>query len=660
MKYIENKLFIEWAEGIDSGIPKGTMDAAKNRKSASWNFIDDPDDNRYVLFEYEKLSDSNKNKINARFGDPYEYTAKQPIRKLIKWDDKAEEFFLSHRYDEGKKLPIETVKKYTIAANVLNMLKGLDKKEIKKLLNLQIEQFYDQLIEIIKQDKIDLPVTYRRLVANPDSALKKYAKDGYASLIDWRFGNKLAAKVKDETCEAVLLEMIAHHNQYDDVFIKTQYNKWAKENNYKQIDDSTVGHWRRKRNSEVVMFREGNAALKNSVLRISKGARPSAPMLMIESDDNVLDLYFIDNNDERQGSKFTHRYVAIIVTDSFNDYVLGYAYAIAGTLDDGGTLDLIRAAYLNAMYHIKSVTGAWYLPHETKTDNWGIKTLEPFYRSLGNYIKTPVGSKNRGYIENFFGSNFWKNCLKIGANNYTGNNITAKHRGVNDEVVKALKKERPLIGNEAEQQIESFFHRLRHMPQSNGLSKHQQWLSAWNELASEEKRLINDEQFLLKFGIHHLPKNGELPRLTNRGVEVQICNQKFSYDIVGGTPIEYLSKKVNVIYDPFDMSRVMITDNEQVRLIGVEARLSPRALHDGELNSRTYLNAILAEKSDTVNKIASKSEKRKKTLALNGITAESLLNDGVMVKQLKREAEQKVLAQVIDGISEDFDPLDLM
>ncbi|MBT1702924.1 Mu transposase C-terminal domain-containing protein [Chryseosolibacter indicus] len=700
MKLLDNILYIEWHEAIDSGISKGTLDAARNRKSPSWLFIDDPEDRRSVLIGFEKLKDEYKRKIEARFGNPYEFIAKQPIRKLVKWDDKAEEFFLAYRYDENKKLPIETVKKYTVAANWLNMLKEVnnDKKQIKKLLNLQIEQFYDKVIEIIKakdildqldevkaklevagasevgilqnqlahlkniylKEKIDLPTSYRRLVVNQDSALKKYLRDGYASIIDWRFGNKLAAKIKDEVSEAVLLEMLAHHNQYDDVFITMQYNRWAKEHGYKAIDESTVGVWRRKREDEIIMFREGNAALKSKVLRVVKGTRPTAPLYLVESDDNVIDLYFIDAEEENHGKKYTKRYVSIVVTDSFNDYVLGYAYAVAGTLDDGGTIALIHAAYLNAMYYIRSITGSWFLPHEVKTDNWGIATLEPYYRSIANYVKTPVGSKNRGYIENFFGSPHWKRCLKIGANNYTGNNITAKNRGVNDEMVKAFKKERPLIGTEAEAQLENFFHRLRYLPQSNGISKHQQWLEAWNALPDTQKRLMNDEKFLLTFGINHLPKSGELPRLTNRGLDIQIGNQRYSYDILGGTPLEHLNKKVHVYYDPYDLSRVLITDKEQVRLIGVDAQRSPRALHDHVEGSRTYLNALLAEKQNTVNQIAEKSERRKKTLALSGIDAESLLNDGVMVKQLKRDAEQKVLSQLIDGPVNDDDLYDQM
>lgn len=653
MKLIDTILYLEFPELVNCGVSENTIWTAKKRKSPSWCFIDDPEDKRKVLIQYEKLKEDYKTKVIARFGNPYEYMAKMPIRNLVKWDDKAEEFYLAYRYD-GKPLSVEHVKKYTAAANWLNMFKAVneDKRAIKKLLNLPIEQFYNHAIEIIIQDKIDLPTSYDRLIARNNSALKKYLRDGYASLIDWRFGNTLAAKIKDELSESTLLELIAHPNQYDDAIIALKYNLWAKQNKYKPITPDTVGIHRRKKEALIVMEREGNAALTEKFLKQVKGFRPTAPLLMVENDDNHLDLLFIDPNDETQ-HKWYHKYKAIVVVDSFNDYVLGYAYA------ENLSIELVKAAYLNAMYHIRSITGAWHLPHETKSDRWGIATLEPFYQSLGKYFKTPVSSKHRGYIEQFFGSPLWKNCLKLGANNYSGNNMTAKFRGVNQEALERNKKDRPLIGNEAIQQIENFFHRLRHMPQSNGISKHDQWIAAWNNMPAENKRVINDEQFLLKMGIEH-NNQGKGIRITNRGVEPQICGQRFSYDLAVPSLMEYVGKPVSVMYDPYDMSRVLVTDFDKVRVMGYDARLNSRALEDTNTDSRTYLNAILTEKRDDVNYIASKSTRRKQVLESAGIDAETLLQAGVMDKKLKQAAEMKVLAPVYNTPQEGQDYFEQM
>lgn len=639
MKLIDNKLFIEFAEMVDCGVSEKYLRKAKSTGIKCWTFIDDPADKRKVLIEFESLKDEYKTKVAARFGNPHEYMAKMPIRNLVKWDHKAEEFFLAYRYDSNKSLPIEHVKKYTLAASWLNMFKAVteDKKALKKLLNLTIEQFYTHAIEIITADKIDLPTSYRRLLATR----KDYETNGPSALIDWRFGNKLAAKIKDELSESTLLEMLANGNQFDDVFIAQQYNDWAKKNNYKPIDAATVGVHRRKNGHLITMQREGNAAFYETYSKQAKGFRPTAPLYMVESDDNHLDLLFIDPDDNTP-HKFFHKYKAIVVVDSFNDYVLGYAYA------EDLSLDLVKAAYLNAMYHIRSITGGWYLPHETKTDRWGIKTLEPFYQSLGKYFKTPVGSKHRGYIEPFFGSAHWKRCIKIGANNYSGNNMTAKFRGVNTEALDRNKKDRPLIGDEAFQQIENFFHRLRHMPQANTkISKHDQWMQAWQAMPVEQKRQITDEQFLLKFGIEH-NNQGRGIRITNRGVEPQIGGIKYSYDINVPSLMQYINKSVSVVYDPFDMSRVLITDFEGVRLMGVDARLNSRALQDADTDTRTYLNATLTEKTNDVEFIAQRSQRRRRVLESAGIDAETLLQANVMDKQLKQRAEQRVLAQVIN------------
>ncbi len=652
MKLIDNRLFIEFQEMVDSGISGNTIRNAKLRKAASWSFMDDPADKRRVLIEFECLKDEYKNAITANLGDPYKRVAQLPIRQLVKFDDEAERFYLDYRYTgtDGKPTPLpkEHVDKYTKQAGFLNMLKLVtdDKKKLKDFIKQSLTDFWNHVFEIIETDGIGLPCSYKRLAAIEDSKLKKYVREGYESLIDGRFGKQSGnAKVNDEVSQSVLLEMIAHHNQYDDVLIQIQYNKWARDNGYKTIDDKTVGLWRRKTEKQTIMFREGNADLKGKYLRQVKGFRPTAPMFLVESDDNSLDLLFIDPNDTTQ-HKHYHRYVSIVVTDSFNDYVLGYAYA------EKLTHELVRAAYLNAMYNIRRLTGGWYLPHETKTDRWALKELQPFYESVGKYFPTPVGSKNRGYIENFFGSIHWKRCIKIGANNYNGNNMTARYRGVNTDALAINKKNYPTVGGEAAQQIETFFHRLRHVPQSNGISKEQQWLDAFHSLPAEQKRLVNDEQFLFKFGIQHNP---ERPiRITNRGVEPQISGTRYSYDLQTANLSDYVGKAVTVVYDPFDMSRVLVTDFNSVRLVGTEARLSSRALQDSQTDSRIFLNSVLTERSRDVESIAEREQQRKRVLKQHGFDAEAILQAGVMTKEIKMAAEQKMLVPVNGNHEEDY------
>jgi hypothetical protein len=671
---IDTKLFVRYAALVESGISANTIRNAKLRNAPSWSFIDDPEDKRKVLADFEALKDEYKDRVTTKYGNPYERIAKQPIRDLIKWDHQAEEFYLAYRYTgtdgNQKPLPTDTVKKYTAASNFLNVLKRMteDKRQIKQLTKLTIDQFWKTCCDIIEEDNLDLPASYRRLCVNEDSALKKYIATGYASLIDHRFGNTRAAKVNDEVSQAVINKFLSDPRQYDDMLICMMYNQWAKDNNYKAITHSTVGVWREKLAHEIVMEREGNHALRNKFMIMATGTRPSAPLMLVENDDNSLDLLFNVVGDARA----ERRYVMMAVKDSFNDHLLGYSVAPIGELEKL-TIPLIQSAYLNAMYYIRSLTGGWYMFNETKSDRYALASLRPFYKQISNnYNDTPTGSKNGRYIEQTFGKHHWKRCMKLSspdghspANNYSGNNISAKYRGVNMEWLARNKKNRPFMGEEAERQINHFAHLLRHLPQTTkaafGVSKEQQWLDAWNAMSDQHKIRLTDEQFLLKFGIEHNPGEGKVNRISNKGVNPIICGTQFRFTIDGDwRPHE--GKAVKIIYDPNDMSRALITDHQQVRFMAHETNRTARAIADATTNTNDYLRAYTAEKRDTVKSIAAKNEKRDLVLAQHGFDGEAFLLGGGLDKPLKAAAEQSAFSKMLNprGQQQEFDDADIL
>lgn len=662
MKFLDQTLYLEFSELIDCGISENTVKKASERKSPSWDIIAHPDDGRKRLIGFEKLREDYKVKVTARYGNPYEYFAKTPIRQMVIHDLEAEKFYLGYRYDGDKKLPEERVRQYTREASWLNMLVKADDnmKDIRKTLNLRMEEFYQHVGELLtfekEQQRITgkFPTNYVKL----KDRLRKYRSDKYASLISDHYGNKRAAKVNDDFSESLLLEMISHPNQYDDVLVAAFYNKTAAERGYKIITPQTVGIWRRKKGFLVTAEREGWAQFDDRYRRQIAGRRPSAPLYLVESDDNHLDLFYVDLEDVT-GSKHYHKYKAMVVVDSYNDYPLGYAYA------EEITVELVKSAYVNAMYHIRELTGAWYLPHETRTDKWSIKSLKPFYESMGHYIETPVGSKKRGYIEQLFGTTHWKRCMKLGANNYTGNNITARHRGVNQEVLAANKKLYPTVQQEAVQQIETFFHRLRTIPATGTESKQQQWLAAWKQLEADEKKQITDEQFLQIFGIVHNP-GGRQIRITNMGVTPQINGSRLIYEVPAQLHLESIGKAVNVIYDPVDMSRVLVTDGAGLRFMATTTQLAPKALRDVQPGDRTHLNHLLAQKKEQSGRVAAAGEKRRQVLYEEGIDPENLLQAGVMEKELKQLAEVSFQAGIrpelrqLEEPDADYDPFDQM
>ena len=145
-----------------------------------------------VLIEYESLPPMYKELVKLKFGDPYEYMAKQPIRDLIKPDLAAIRFFNTYEGPNGKKLSGEDRKLYCSDAAILNAFKTLlaDKRELKRLLNVKVTAFWNIAGELIKEVSKrypnTLPTSYRRLKPHFDA----YVDNSYAALIDLRKFNE--------------------------------------------------------------------------------------------------------------------------------------------------------------------------------------------------------------------------------------------------------------------------------------------------------------------------------------------------------------------------------------------------------------------------------------------------------------------------------------
>lgn len=620
MKIISNSLHLEFSELLACGIPRRTI--------LSWPNAKDPADNRRVLIPFEALKEKYKGLVQSKFGNPYVYSVKTPLKGLLNKDFEAEKFYLHYRFDDGKALPQAYVDQYTLAASWLNLLRSAlaDKRFVKRQLHLTLEQFWATFIELIEAENVDLPLSDRRL----RERLRQYTDEGYICLISAKFGNRNSAKICDEVSEALLLEMIAHPNQFDDVAIAWQYNLKAVEDKRDTITPSTVGNYRRKYNYLLMGSREGNKPWADKFAKSIIGKRPSAPLLLLNSDDNHLDLFYIDTEDN-SGSKYYRRRKLIVVLDTFNDYVLGYAEA------PELSSDLVRAAFLDAMYHIRELTGQWYLPHQIMTDRWAKKELEPFYKRLAHYFPATTGLARAKYIEQFF-SELWHDNLKR-YNNYSGHNISAKNRGINQEALVARKKDFPTL-EEAPAQIADFIARLRHLPGKNKkLTRREEWLLAFRENAKSQAKCISDEEMIYRLGVEHDYTN----TITKAGLSITVGGRSFQYDIPDIHYLENVGKTVQLIYDPRDFSRVLVTDGDKVRFVAPHHKAMPRALADYEPGDRTRLNAAFEQKLAHVKLIGEAAEGRKETLSKAGIDPEALLQANVLQKEIKQDAEQRYL-----------------
>ena len=208
---LHGTLYITFQGLLEAGWKEDTIKKANLRNGANWMMAQNPYTGKKMT-QYDSLIDLHKEKIakwlrkvnkckhedgeKCECGNPYEYMAKEPIRKMIVKDLKAEAFFLSYTYEgprgEKTRLPIEptnnVVAKYTNEASILNMLLDAQKnskKVVKEGLGLQMNSFFKHVGDVIANEQSMGNITnkFPTSMVKVLERMRKYKDGGYACLI---------------------------------------------------------------------------------------------------------------------------------------------------------------------------------------------------------------------------------------------------------------------------------------------------------------------------------------------------------------------------------------------------------------------------------------------------------------------------------------------
>jgi hypothetical protein len=602
-----------------------------------------------VLIDYESIPDERKSVILKKYGDPYQYIVKQPLKDWaqINWNRKAFDFYNNtagkgYKLPSGLNLPEAYRDKYTKAVTYMDGINfyTTDKLALKRDFNINMAAFWAIVADVIKAEEVALPVNETRL----KERLSKYKKEGFKSLIEeFRFANDNSKKVKDQDAEDFLMQLIANGNKLDDEIIAGAYNQWAEANGRKTITGAAVGYRRRNNYHEVALARDGKAVTYNTFSKQTQQSRPSSPLMRVDSDDNVLDLYFNETTyvNKRKVRNPWWRPVMYVVIDPFNDYILGYA------VGETVTIELIKEAYRNAMAHITDLTGQPHIWHQCKTDKWSIDPalkgeLATFLKMGGETIYYPAAVAQSKYIERVFGQPLHK-VLKVFPN-YSGHNITAKTR-INTDALQKLTKDFP-DKSRAAKVIEMVINTMRHsIHKETGLSKQQQWLEAFHASAFCKGKAILPERKLELLGQLHAPKDPM--RLLATGIKFQVNNVKYHFDIPAALFPQYHNREVQVYYDLNDMSRVLVTDHKGLRFLAEQYLYQPGAIADMKPGHGALLHERNEDKKRIAEKLVDAVQSRTERLDRSKINAESLLQASVLTKAINHKA-QKVLTGYTD------------
>ncbi|RYZ35739.1 MAG: hypothetical protein EOP49_33220, partial [Sphingobacteriales bacterium] len=391
MKLIENRLYLEFADVLEAGISEDAVKKAKQRNSSSWEIINDPADRRKLLIGFDALKDEYKQQVELRFGNPYEYMAKQPIKALVAKDYKAEQFYRTRLLElkvEDAKLP-GYVAQYTTAASWLNMLNktGGDLQYIRKILNLSVEKFYLNAIDIIRTDKIDLPTSYRRLTEK----MRQYKAEGYECIIDKKFGNKNSAKLGkseegfDEELYnkqvAIIRAASSKHQNFDAAQITRMVNLLFEKNNWPVISHATVANIIKENRHLTTAGARGKRVYESSLSMQVMRKAPDHALEFCTLDGWTVELLYQDE------AGYHNRLVMVVVLDACCKYPIGYA------IGDRENAELIKQANRNAIIHLQQLFGNTYRPLQLQSDHYAMKTLTPFYEAIAK-LHTPAAVGN--------------------------------------------------------------------------------------------------------------------------------------------------------------------------------------------------------------------------------------------------------------------------
>ena len=600
-----------------------------------------------VLIDFEALPADRKAKIIIKYGDPYQYIVKQPLTEWVQlnWNKEAFAFYNKYILPNSVKLPAEYRDKYTKAVTYMDAINHYttNKVALKRDFNIKMQSFWTIAGDVIKAQNVALPANELRL----KERLKRYKTEGFGCLIEaFRFGNDNRKKVKGQTAEDVLMKLIEIDNKHSDEVIAASYNLWAVQNDMETITPQTVGYRRRNRDYEVVMAREGKSASYNKYSKQIKQARASSPLMLINSDDNVLDLYFkkttyvkVKNSRGVERTKKVvsnyDRPVMYVVIDCFNDYILGYA------VGETVTIELVKEAYRNALAHITDLTGQPHIWHQSKSDKWSIDPdlkgdLATFFKMSGETVFFPAQVAQSKYIERVFGRPLHK-VLKVFPN-YSGGNITAKSvtSRPNTDALQKRSADFP-DAKRAPEVIEMVINTMRHsLVEGENKSRQQMWLEAFHASEFCKTRAITAERKLELVGVKHEPK--EPLRLRVDGLNFQLNKLHYSFDIPGSLFPEHLNRRVELIYDPADMSQVLVTDNKGIRFVADAYQLHPSAIADMTEGDRSRLNVELDNKQRIAKKLTEYVADRDARLQRAKIDAGSLIQANILTKAINHKA----------------------
>ena len=547
-----------------------------------------------ALYVVESLPVQYRAEVYRRYPDLKERAESKPFVESVEADGRAMQYFADYVLSDGRHLTTEKQSEYANNCAVLNAFATLLERanshrmrQSKRRVNHG--EFWTKaaaaLPRLSDRWPNSLPNSARRLRMK----YAEYLKEGYECMISKKYQNKNAAKVSEDVQEAVLTQLIGHHNNLDNTDVAEYYNKVAEMQGWPQITARAVGVWREKLDLVTAAGRRGATNFRNERTMQVKRKRPTAPFLMWTLDGWDVELLYQQTVEDKNGHRVTtycNRLTLEVVLDPCCNYPIGYAI---GTHE---TPALITEALRDAARHSMELTGEMLRSNQIQCDHYGIKTMQELYMVMSDKL-TPARVKNAKskVVEPYFGYLNKTYCKKF--NNWSGYGVTTDpKKQPNSEALNMIRHSFP--------DVEGVTKQIHLMMQYERQSKHEQFMKMLQNLPADRRLPLTKENYLLYFGA----TTGLTNAIEGSGLRPTLLGIKRDYDCWDVTFREHAGEKWQVRFDPDDMSEVLAVNADGSRRYMLKEKyVQPMALAERQPGDAEQLAAVNAFNKQLENRV---------------------------------------------------------
>lgn len=525
-----------------------------------------------ALFAVESLPVKYRTEVYRRYPDFRESAESKPFVDCIVPDVSVQSELEEMDLPNGEKLSAVKILEITNNCSIMNafgdlIMKSDSHRARQGKPRLKQGEFWRRAAAALPRIGAIYPNSLPTNARSLQRKYQEYSRDGWSCFISKKYQNVNSASVDTDEKRSLLKELLAHHNNLDNVSIAGYYNSTARLKGWKEIKSGAVGYWRKKFDLVTSIGRLGETKFRNTKTMQFKRSRPSAPFLMWTLDGWVAELLYQDTKEDSRGRTrtYTNRLCLEVVLDPCCDYPIGYAISY----HENG--ELIKAALRNAAEHSKELFGEMLRPVQIQSDNFlkGNEELKNVYLSMCEKY-TPAKPKNAKskVIEPYFGYLNKKYGKKW--NNWSGFGITTNpDRQPNSEALNKIRKSFPDKAGTV-RQIEAIIEWERK-------EKRAQFVAMMEKLKPEYRVQLSRESFLLNFGAD----TGYTNTLEGSGLKPTLLGMKRTYDCFDINFRKYSHVKWTVKYDPNDLHEVLaVSEDGSKRFMLTEKYIQPMALAD--------------------------------------------------------------------------------